>query len=323
MTKKKGLARLKDENKMLRDLFDRLPEICMYFKDTESRYMMNNKAHLGLLGLKKQEEAFGKNDFDIFPEDMARNYFNDEQYIIQTGKPLTDREETAIDRTTGKLKWFLSTKVPYYDEKGKIAGIIGLSRNITRIKSLEEALIRKNTMLHRLSLRDALTGTYNRLYLERDFPALLSAFARTKQPLSVLILDLDNFKKINDELGHLTGDMVLRQSVSILRHVFKRKSDILVRYGGDEFLVILFNNSAKKGDVKPPARSAEELAEDVLEKLGRAEIRSQKNAKPWGIRASIGIAERKENEEFKDLLVRADKALYEAKAKGRHRCIIH
>jgi diguanylate cyclase (GGDEF)-like protein/PAS domain S-box-containing protein len=308
---------------MLRDLFDRLPEICIYFKDTQSRYLLNNKAHLDLLGLRTPEEAFGKSDFDIFPEDMARNYYNDEQYIIQTGKSLIDREEAAVDKTTGKLKWLLSTKVPYYDATGKIIGIMGLSRNITRIKSLEEALIRKNTMLHRLSLRDALTGTYNRLYLERDFPALLSAFARTKQPLSVMILDLDNFKKINDELGHLTGDMVLRQSVSILRQVFKRKSDIIVRYGGDEFLVILFNNKAHKKDVKSPARSAEELARDVLEKLGRAEIRAQCNKKPMYIRASIGIAERKDDEDFKDLLVRADKALYEAKAKGRHRYILH
>ncbi len=308
-----------DENKMLKLLFDALPETCMYFKDKNCRYVMNNNAHLKLLGLKTRKAALGKTDFDFFPKDLARHYYNDEQYIIQTGKTLVNREETVVDQTSGKMKWMLSTKAPYYDKKGKLEGIIGLSRNITRIKSLEEALIRKNTLLHKLSLRDGLTHTYNRLYLERDFPPLLSAFSRTSQPLSVLLLDLDDFKKINDTLGHLTGDMVLRQAVSILKDVFKRKSDIIVRYGGDEFLVVMFNNFASEKDVKAPAKSAEQLAKDVLQKFSKAEVRSSMIKTPVSLKVSIGIAQKKKDEQFSDLLIRVDKALYKAKKKGKHR----
>ena len=316
---KKSRINLKEENRLLRLLVDTLPEANLFIKDANLKYLFNNTSHLELLGARKQEDALGKTDLDFFPKDIARHFYNDEQYILQTGRPLMNIEETVVDQTTTKLKWLLTTKVPFFGMDDKIAGIVGLSRNITRIKSLEEALMRKNALLHKLSLRDGLTRVYNRLYLERDFPSLLSAFSRTSQPLSALLLDIDDFKEINDTLGHHSGDIVLKQTVSILRSVFNRKSDIIVRFGGDEFLVLLFNNPALTKDAIEPLRSAEQLAHDILVKMSQAEIRSNhKTQKKRTLHVSIGITQWKNREQFSDLLIRVDKALYKAKRAGKN-----
>ncbi len=315
---KKKQLNLEEENRLLRLLVDTLPESNLYIKDTKLRFLFNNKSHLELLGIRKQKEAFGKTDHDFFPKDIARHFYNDEQYILQTGRSLMNIEETVVDQTTTKFKWLLTTKVPYFDKNGKIAGIVGLSRNITRIKALEEALMKKNALLHKLSLRDGLTRVYNRLYLERDFPSLLAAFSRTDQPLSVLLLDIDDFKDINDTLGHHTGDIVLKQTVSLLRSVLTRKSDIIVRFGGDEFLVLLFNNPALTKDAPEPLRSAEQMAQNLITKFSEAEICSnQKKQKKRTLHVSIGITQWKNREPFSELLIRVDKALYKAKRAGK------
>jgi PAS domain S-box-containing protein len=129
---------LAEERNLLRVLIDNLPD-AIFVKDTESRIIINNVTHQQVLGATTQEEVVGKSDFDFFAPDLAAQYFADDQAIIQSGQPLVNREEPCVDPAGGK-QWRLTSKVPWRDSSGKILGTVGISRDITERKRIEEAL---------------------------------------------------------------------------------------------------------------------------------------------------------------------------------------
>jgi methyl-accepting chemotaxis protein len=137
---------LEEERNLLRTLVDALPDL-IYIKDTESRFLIANKAVTHIMGEKIPEELVGKTDFDFYPEELARQYYEDEQAIIQSGQPLINQEEPVVDQDTGAKGWLLTTKVPFYDGQGKIAGFVGVGRDITRRKQAEEAVQQLNKEL--------------------------------------------------------------------------------------------------------------------------------------------------------------------------------
>ncbi len=130
---------LQQERNLLRTLIDNLPDL-IYFKDKDGRYLLNNKAHLHSLGCERQEDVVGKTTFDFNPPHVAQQYCAMEEEIIKTGKPLTDYEEIAIHKDTGEQRWHLTSKFPIRDVEGNIVGIVGVSRDITVRKKVEEEL---------------------------------------------------------------------------------------------------------------------------------------------------------------------------------------
>ena len=124
------------ERNLLRTLIDSLPDR-IYIKDVESRFLLNNVAHLQALGAQSQEEVAGKTDYDYRPADLADRYFADDQHVIQTGEPLINREEPTV-LASGERGWLLVSKVPTRDPEGKITGLMGISRDITERKRAEE-----------------------------------------------------------------------------------------------------------------------------------------------------------------------------------------
>ncbi len=132
------------ERNMFRTLIDNLPDY-IYAKDAQSRFTLNNLAHLQELGAKSSQDAAGKTDYDFFPKNLADQYFADEQEVIRSGKPLVDREESAVNMQ-GKKQWILTTKVPLRDDSGTVVGIVGMSRDITPLKEAEMALERQVQM---------------------------------------------------------------------------------------------------------------------------------------------------------------------------------
>src|SRR3989338_4894061 len=107
----------------------------IYFKDAKARLVMVNQAHAKGLGLKPEQVA-GKTDFDIFPKERAQNMLVDDMQVIKTGKPIIDKVERAT-RADGVDNYVSTTKIPRYDEEGKVIGLIGITRDITRRMQLE------------------------------------------------------------------------------------------------------------------------------------------------------------------------------------------
>ncbi|NIA16581.1 MAG: PAS domain-containing protein [Nitrospiraceae bacterium] len=135
------------DRNLLRTLVDNLPDY-IYAKDADSRFILNNAAHLRLLGFESQEDVYGKTDFDIFPEELAASYYRDEHEVVRSGEPLIDREEEIVDEN-GERQWVLTTKVPLRDAQGKVVGSVGMSRLITKRKRMKEALARHAELLER------------------------------------------------------------------------------------------------------------------------------------------------------------------------------
>ena len=131
-----GLAH---EHNLLRTLIDHLPDL-VYFKDVESRFVVANEAVARLMGAPSYEALLGKSDFDFYPRDLAERYYHDECAIMKSGQPLISREEPCVDRE-GNQHWLSTTKVPIRGAQGEIVGVVGIGRDITRRRQVEEALL--------------------------------------------------------------------------------------------------------------------------------------------------------------------------------------
>ncbi len=155
---KRAEEALAEERNLLRTLIDNLPDL-VYAKDTESRFLIGNTAIMRLMGATTPDELLGKTDFDFYPQELAAQYYADEQEIIRSGQPLVNREEPLMDQVTGKRGWLSTTKVPLRDSEGKIVGIVGIGRDITGRKRAEEAL-RESEEKYRTILENIEHGYY-------------------------------------------------------------------------------------------------------------------------------------------------------------------
>jgi diguanylate cyclase (GGDEF)-like protein len=167
-----------------------------------------------------------------------------------------------------------------------------------RTNTLEEL----NKKLLDKTQKDALTGLYNRGYLYERLEQEMTRFKRYETPFSIIFLDIDHFKKINDTYGHIAGDSVLKE-LSALLHSELRTLDIIGRFGGEEFIIILPNT--------PVA-----YAHTVAQKL-RLEIANSIRIEDHKITSSFGVTQMGKKDDDKTLIARADKALYQAKLSGR------
>ncbi|MBW6472574.1 MAG: diguanylate cyclase [Anaerolineaceae bacterium] len=171
--------------------------------------------------------------------------------------------------------------------------------------------LRLRELMHRQANHDPLTGLFNRRYLDDTLPRELNHARRKNDPISVAMLDIDHFKKFNDTFGHEAGDLILRE----IGHVFKeslRKSDIACRYGGEEFVIVLFDSTQKE---------SKKRFEKIREQISTLQIRYREQLL-GRMTVSIGIVEATDNTlTAEELVAAADKALYAAKRAGRD-CII-
>jgi PAS domain S-box-containing protein len=140
-------AKLVQERDLLRTLIDSLPDN-IFIKDRQSRFLTSNLAHVRTLGATRPEEVIGKTDLDIFPAELANQYYGDEQALMKSGQPL-NREETVVNPHTGDKRWLQTTKVPLRDKNGKVVGLMGINRDITDLKQAEEALRRAHDELEK------------------------------------------------------------------------------------------------------------------------------------------------------------------------------
>jgi len=144
----KEIAELGSEHSLLRTLIDNLPDI-IFAKDAQSRFILANTACAHQLGVDCVEKVLGKTDADFVSPELASQYLADEQALMQSGQPVT-QEELTQNKETGEIRRSLTSKVPLKDATGKVIGLIGIARDITRRKQAEEALDRERQLLRTL-----------------------------------------------------------------------------------------------------------------------------------------------------------------------------
>ena len=127
-----------DDVSLLRTLIDALPEQ-VYVKDTDGCYVLNNLAHVRALGAASPEQIAGMSDLDFYPEELAERYRADERVVLDSGRPLIDKEEPSVDEE-GNERWHSTTKVPLRNGDGEIVGLVGTTRDVTDQKEAQEAL---------------------------------------------------------------------------------------------------------------------------------------------------------------------------------------
>ena len=192
---------------------------------------------------------------------------------------------------------------------------VSVTRDISRQKAAEEELHKALGAVETLARVDALTGVANRRTFDAHFDSEWLKAARSQTALSMLMIDVDHFKKYNDQFGHLAGDQCLRDVAQAISSCVKRPSDLMARYGGEEFAVICPATAA---------REAQSLAEQIREAIVLKQIPHPASA--FGhVTACIGCATMTPAQDMPAarLIQCADRALYEGKSSGRNRVVVY
>ncbi|MCM8796788.1 MAG: GGDEF domain-containing protein [Candidatus Omnitrophica bacterium] len=316
----------------------------LYIVDKNKHFIYYNYAFLNL---------FNFNFRDLKENNLCHEYIqmsicNDSCLVdkcLATGKILTLREIETYDREGNFLSLWLNA-YPLYDEEDKPAAVLVILRDMTaeneihnkfkilyekekqakiileetvkeRTEQLRQANLELkllNNKLKEVSIRDGLTGIFNYRYFYSQLELFFKEAKEKNKELSCLLIDIDHFKSINDNHNHLFGDFVLSRAVEIFKDVFDDAQQILARYGGDEFVLLLPESGYDK---------AKDLAQRVREKISQTLFKNEYFSTK--ITLSIGITsipyDQKNMRTKEDLIKFADQALYEAKASGRNKVV--
>jgi len=314
----------KEHNSELLELLTaNLPDM-LWVKDLEGKYLYVNQAICdGLLMAKNIEEPIGQGDVffakrerDLHKDKPEWNTFDElcfdsDQVVIDNDKAMRFEE---FGNVKGKLLYLEVNKAPFYDENGTTIGTVGTGRDITELKKtqfdLEESLKQLEYQRQQLEFQanhDILTALPNRVLFLKELVQNIKTAKEEQNIMAVLFIDLDNFKEINDSLGHDVGDKVLVEVSRRMRGV-RRSSDTLARLGGDEFAIILNKLS-----------SVEDVSSIVQEGM---EILSQPLSIEHNtlyVSMSVGISIYPNDGQIaKELVKNADAAMYRAKQRGRN-----
>ena len=247
----------------------------------------------------KAREVFRKGQPSFFNKKLHRNIFP-----FYSGRSYTERKLSPMEQTV-----ILS---PLLDDKGNTSQVLISVFDISDWISYQNELLLSQTELQRLSQTDELTQIPNRRSIMDRLTEELQTHKRKKRPLSMALLDIDHFKKINDSFGHQTGDVILRDMAQLVSGML-REYDAMGRYGGEEFLIVL-------------PETCEGIAFQVADRLREAvaEHEFMVNGQAYRITVSLGVTckNKKETPTLEELFKETDRCLYLAKESGRNRTVI-
>jgi diguanylate cyclase (GGDEF)-like protein len=258
----------------------------------------------------KEEDFLGLTPADFFKHDPGqgrkvwRQFFDD-------GKLHIDTREERFDGTTMVVE---GDYICIYDSHGRITGHFGVQRDVTFEREAREALEESEKKLREMAVRDPLTGLYNRRYVyERRLPMAEKA-KRDGTNFSLAMIDIDNFKSINDTYGHIAGDAVLKHFSSLLLGNL-RSYDILGRFGGEEFIIVFLDTSRN---------TAAEKVERILSIVGNSPVNSEGQTLSYTFSAGVSDFLHFPDKHFSvdRLISRSDEKLYKAKKAGKNRVVI-
>ncbi|MCF8198265.1 MAG: PAS domain S-box protein [Sulfuritalea sp.] len=292
---------LRQKEQYQRALLDNFP-FAVWLKDTESRFLSVNREFARMFGERSPDEFSGCSDADIVSADIAERHQATDRMVQNSRQKMSVEEELQV---RDHRKWFETYKAPVIDDNGELLGTVGFSRDISERKAAEDEI-------RRLAFYDSLTHLPNRRLLLDRLQQALASCTRSGKELAVLFIDLDNFKTLNDTLGHDIGDLLLKQVAERLASSV-REGDTVARLGGDEFVIVLEDLS---DTVYEAATQAEVVGEKILASLNQP---YELDGHHCLSSPSIGIALLTGNETtIDDLMKRADVAMYQAKDAGRN-----
>ncbi len=268
------------------------------------------------------EAYIGKTLFDYFThKEDAQFYHELDMQVIISGQPDLGRLD-IFEAPDGNTYYNKIDRIPYYCENGDIAGLTVYTYDISEQKwaennlreqrlLLENEINKRNAAeeeLRRLAITDSLTGLHNRRHFLELADKEIMRSRRTTKAFSIIMFDIDHFKRINDTYGHQAGDQVLK-TIALVCQEKLRQTDVIARYGGDEFFILL---------PEVDSSDANHVANEIRTLVAGQEIIFENQS--ITVTISMGVAALSmEIEPLDQILARADKALYRAKEAGRNR----
>jgi len=294
---------LKESRHFIKQIADTIPSILYIFDTVSQRLVYTNRALSTLLGYKEKDlQAMRETEYEelFHPHDLPRIHEFIE--ILLSEKDIGVLElDVRVRHKSGYWRWFRNRNISFsQNTSGGTRQVLGTAKDITDRKQMEETI--KHQAQH-----DLLTGLPNRMLFMDHLKQSLARAARSRQPVAILYLDLDNFKTVNDSLGHSAGDHLLREVALRIKSCL-RESDIVSRIGGDEFTILL------------PTLTHEEDAGTIADKITEAfQSPFIINGRSLGTTFSIGISlYPTDGSDEQVLLQHADVAMYRAKESGRN-----
>ena len=260
----------------------------IFFKDTNGRYILSTHV-CNMLNSNGDPDfsIYGKTDLDIQPDKtLGKKFYEEDMNIIKTKNNVNYIEKMQFGE---EVFYYQINKNPVLDADGNVMGIVGIVKDISDLIKLQEKL--KN-----YSITDMMTQTYNRSFYESG-----EYKNKLKYPVGVVMADINNLKYYNDNYGHKEGDILIRTIVNNMQR-YIRPADVLIRLGGDEFLILLQECDKKDSD---------KIINQIKSAEGNIKLQN------ITVGTSYGISIANNEEELNDSIVEADKAMYADKRKSK------
>jgi diguanylate cyclase (GGDEF)-like protein/PAS domain S-box-containing protein len=300
---KRAELALREKQHTLQTLLDNAP-IGIWLQNAEGRLLFVNHAYCSSIGISEERFLSVPHYAELYEKETAGRCMLTDAEAMASTTPCTSYETVRF--VDGRMHDLEIIKARLTDENGAVSGLIGLSMDITEKKQAE-------ARLRHQAYFDDLTGLPNRTYLMEQLGKSLAQARRHDYFNALLFFDLDNFKIINDTLGHHTGDILLKEIGERLRQIV-RTEDTPARLGGDEFVVIV---SELGSDLDMAVSHSHQIAEKMRESLSRPFLLGEHE---HHLTVSIGISmyPMETGEDANDILKHADAAMYRAKETGRN-----
>lgn len=295
--------------KMFDIILNHVP-IGIYLKDSSGHLRFYNQSIADRFRINR-EEWMGKTSFDLWDSKTAHDLENEERAVLQSGA--AHESFATIPEPDGHTSHWKSYKVPCQNADGEqmlACCSIDLTEQMQREAELQrtrDELQEANRKLSSLALTDALTGLWNRRAFDARLETSIISAHRGRQTLTLMLIDVDHFKHVNDRYGHPYGDSVLKDIATLLNRV-KRAEDAACRFGGEEFAVLLPGTDVQ---------AARHLADRMLK--ATRQFLWEKSP----VTISIGLAMCSDNCLSDELVDKADSALYQAKRGGRDQVVLY
>ena len=293
-----ALSSLLGAGPFLEAVIEHIPAVVFVKDATDSRFILLNRAGEEFLGAKR-DAIIGRTDHDVFPKDEADRFVARDREVLKS-RQVEIFEEEPVHTPHNGLRFLRTRMIVICDDQDQPQYLLGISEDVTDQKL-------KSERIRHMAHHDGLTDLANRALFRQRLDAAMAEYRCTRRGVVLFFIDLDGFKRLNDTLGHPTGDAVLRLLAERIRRC-AHDGDTVARLGGDEFAIV--------HPVLPTSKSPTAMATELVRSIARP---YDVGGSQLTLTASVGVSVAGEDCQDPDrMLKNADVALYRAKTDGRN-----